>query len=103
MLAESGAARRSMTLSSMIPQSWARAWIADMIGKKNWLFFGEAETGQRSTVIYTIIESWRRHGIEPREYMRDVLTRIIETSSWQVADLTPEKWVDKKLSLKKAT
>jgi hypothetical protein len=25
-----------------------------------------------------------------------------ETTSWHVADLTPEKWVDKKLSLKKA-
>jgi transposase len=27
------------------------------IGKKNWLFFGDAEAGQRSTVIYTISEN----------------------------------------------
>jgi hypothetical protein len=27
------------------------------IGKMNWLFFGVAEAGQRSAVIYTIIES----------------------------------------------
>ena len=31
MLAESGAARRSITLSSMIPRSWARAWIAGVM------------------------------------------------------------------------
>lgn len=62
------------------------------IGKKNWLFFGDAESGQRSAVIYTIIESCRRRGIDPHEYLRDVLTRITETTSWQVADLTPGKW-----------
>jgi hypothetical protein len=72
------------------------------IGKKNWLFFGDAEAGQRSAVIYTIIESCRRRGIDPHEYLREVLTRITETTSRQVADLTPEKWADKKLSLKKA-
>ena len=53
-------------------------------------------------MIYTIIESWRRRGIDPHEYLREVLTRITETTSWQVAELTPEKWTHKKLSLKKA-
>ena len=53
-------------------------------------------------MIYTIIESCRRRGIDPHEYLRDVLTRITETTSWQVAELTPEKWAEKKLSLKKA-
>jgi hypothetical protein len=72
------------------------------IGKKNWLFFGDADAGKRSAVIYTIIESCRRRGIDPHEYLRDVLTRITESTSWQVADLTPKKWADKKLSLKKA-
>jgi hypothetical protein len=52
--------------------------------------------------FYTIIKSCHRRGIDPHEYLRDVLTRITETSNWNVADLTPEKWADKKLSLKKA-
>jgi hypothetical protein len=71
------------------------------IGKKNWLFFGDADAGKRSAVIYTIIESCRRRAIDPHEYLRDVLTRITETTNWQVAELTPEKWAEKKLSLKK--
>ncbi len=53
-------------------------------------------------MIYTIIESCSRRGIDPHEYLRDMLTRITETTNWQVADLTPGKWADKKLSLKKA-
>jgi transposase len=71
------------------------------IGTKNGLFFGDA-TRESAAPFYTIIQSCRRRGIDPHEYLRDVLTRITETSSWQVADLTPEKWADKKLSLKKA-
>ena len=35
------------------------------LGKKNWLFFGDADAGQRSAIIYSIIESCRRHDIEP--------------------------------------
>jgi transposase len=46
------------------------------LGKKNWLFFGDADAGQRSAIIYSIIESCRRHGIEPYTYLRDVLTRL---------------------------
>jgi hypothetical protein len=42
-------------------------------------------------VIYIIIKSCRRRGIAPHEYLRDVLTRITDSTSWQVADLTPEK------------
>jgi hypothetical protein len=44
----------------------------------------------------------RRRGIDPHDYLRDVLTRITESTSWQIAELTPEKWADKKPSLKKA-
>jgi hypothetical protein len=27
------------------------------LGKKNWLFIGDAEAGQRSAILYTVIES----------------------------------------------
>ena len=46
------------------------------LGKKNWLFFGDAEAGERSAILYTIIESCRRRGIDPYAYLRDVLTRL---------------------------
>jgi len=62
------------------------------IGKKNWLFFGDAEAGQRSAILYTIIESCRRRGINPYEYLRDVLTRLPYATNWNVEELTPENW-----------
>ena len=46
------------------------------LGKKNWLFIGEATAGQRSAIIYTVIESCRRRGIDPFAYLREVFTRL---------------------------
>jgi len=36
------------------------------IGKKNWLFIGEADAGQTSAILFTIIEACRRRQIDPR-------------------------------------
>jgi hypothetical protein len=69
-----------------------RAIRPTAIGKKNWLFFGEAEAGERSAIVYTIIESCRRRGIDPYAYLRDVLTRIPAMTNWQVRTITPEAW-----------
>jgi transposase len=58
----------------------------------NWLFIGQAQAGERSAIIYTIIESCRRRDIDPYAYLRDVLTRLPHATNWQVKDLTPEVW-----------
>jgi transposase len=62
------------------------------LGKKNWLFIGEAEAGERSAILYTIVECCRRRGIDPYAYLRDILTRLPHATNWQIADLTPEAW-----------
>jgi transposase len=62
------------------------------IGKKNWLFFGSEEAGQRSAVLYTLIENCRRHGVEPYTYLKDVLERLPSTTNQEVSQLTPLKW-----------
>ena len=62
------------------------------LGKKNWLFIGEAEAGERSAILYTIVECCRRRGIDPFAYLRDILTRLPTATNWQIKDLTPEAW-----------
>ena len=62
------------------------------VGKKNWLFFGDAEAGQRGAILYTIIESCRRRGVEAYAYLRDVLTRLPHLTNWQIKDITPKAW-----------
>jgi len=72
------------------------------IGKKNWLFIGDAEAGERSAILYTVVECCRRRGVDPYAYLRDVLTRLPNATNWQVAQLTPEAWAQQSNIIPKA-
>ncbi len=61
------------------------------VGKRRWLFIGHPEAGWRSAVIYTIIQSCRRYGINPQEYLTDVLGRLPSMTATQVGDLLPHR------------
>jgi transposase len=62
------------------------------LGKKNWLFIGGAQAGQRSAIIYTVVESCRRRGLDPLAYLRDVLTRLPRMTNHQIPDVLPAAW-----------
>jgi transposase len=62
------------------------------LGRKIWLFIGRREAGQRSAIIYTLIESCRRRGIEPYAYLRDILQRRPNTHLADITELTPANW-----------
>jgi transposase len=63
------------------------------VGKKNWLFIGAAEAGERSAILFTVVEACRRYGINPFEYLRDVFTRMPGMRAAEYAKLTPAAWV----------
>jgi hypothetical protein len=48
----------------------------EMADTGDWLFVGEANAGDRAAIVYTVIESCRRRGIDPYAYLKDVLTRV---------------------------
>lgn len=62
------------------------------VGKKRWLFIGHPDAGWRSAVIYTLIQSCRRYGINPQEYLTDVLQRLPTMTNSQVPELLPANW-----------
>jgi transposase len=62
------------------------------IGKKNYLFFGHPEAGERSAILYTLLENCKRESINPQEYLQDVLSRRLTTPLDQIAQLTPANW-----------
>lgn len=63
------------------------------IGKKNWLFIGHPGAGDRSAIIYSIIVSCQRFGIDPFAYLKDVLTRLPQmTNQDDLTALTPARW-----------
>jgi hypothetical protein len=62
------------------------------LGKKNWLFMGDADAGERGAILYTVIESCRRRGIDPYAYLKDVLTRLPTMTNRQIHEVTPAAW-----------
>lgn len=64
------------------------------VGKKNFLFIGSPKAGKRSAIIYSIIVSCERHGIEPLTYMREVLGELAKLgkNSKAVDHLLPSRW-----------
>jgi transposase len=59
------------------------------------LFVGNDAGGKRAAILYSLIESCKRHGINPVEYLTDVLTRIATHPAAQIADLAPANWKGK--------
>jgi hypothetical protein len=71
---------------------WSKTIRPTALGKKNWLFIGDAEAGQRSAIIYTIIESCRRRGLDSFTYLREVFTRLPKLTNRQIPDVLPAAW-----------
>jgi transposase len=70
-------------------------------GKKNWLFAGEASAGERSAIIYPLIDSCRRRGLDPYAYLRAVLTRLPNMTNRQIHEVTPQAWSKKRLPVQR--
>jgi hypothetical protein len=63
------------------------------IGKKNWLFIGHPEAGQRSAIVYSLIVSCQRHSKDPLAYLKDILTRLPRmTNQDDLRQLLPRNW-----------
>jgi hypothetical protein len=62
------------------------------LGKRNWMFIGHPEAGERSAVIYTLLGSCRRHVINPFDYLKDLFSRLPAAKITQIKEFTPAAW-----------
>jgi len=62
------------------------------LGRKNWLFAGNDHFGQVSAVLYTLIASALRHGLNPQEYLMSVLAKVGQTPMSELDQFLPDKW-----------
>jgi transposase len=56
------------------------------------LFIGHPAAGERSAVIYTLLGCCRRHGLNPFDYLKDLLTRLPSAKITEVKQFTPSEW-----------
>jgi transposase len=62
------------------------------VGRKRWLFIGHPKAGWRSAVIYSILISARRRGLNPQAYLTDILKRLPSMKITQIRELLPGNW-----------
>jgi transposase len=62
------------------------------LGRKNWLFAGSDEGGERAAAIYTLIETAKLNGVDPQAWLCDVLARLATHPAKQIDDLLPWRW-----------
>ena len=66
-----------------------RAMRPMTLGRKNWLFAGSDAGGERAAAIYTLTETAKLSGLDPEDYLRQVLDRIAEHPVKRVHELLP--------------
>jgi len=69
-----------------------RALRVVAVGRKNWLFAGSERGGHAAGIFYTLIESAKANGHNPRVYLEDVLRRLPTTLDKDLDTLMPHRW-----------
>lgn len=59
--------------------------------RKNWLFLGSEDGGERAAIILTIVASAHRHDLDVWAYLRDVLERLANGEE-HLEELLPDIW-----------
>lgn len=67
------------------------------LGMKNWLFIGSEDAGPTSAILFTLIESAKRHGLEPYAYILHLLRCLPVTTNQQIHRYTPDAVAKAKL------
>lgn len=63
-----------------------------VLGRKNWLFVGSKEAGERAAAILSLIESAKLNGHDAWAYMKDVFERLPTLKDRDLHTLLPHNW-----------
>lgn len=69
-----------------------RALRGPVTGRKNWLFAGSEGGADAAAVHFTIVHCCMNAGIDPFDYLRDVLHRLPDATPSMLRQLTPKAW-----------
>lgn len=61
------------------------------LGRKNWLFVGNVEAGERAAMLMTLVSSAKRHHLDVWMYLKNVLDRMLAGET-DYSRLVPDVW-----------
>ena len=62
------------------------------LGRSNFLFVGNEESGHDLAVLYTLVASCEKHHLNPIAYLTDVLVRVQKHPATRIEDLLPHRY-----------
>ena len=69
------------------------------LGRKNYMFAGSSKGARWAAMMYSLFASCKEQGINPREYLEDVLLRIQEVRPSRMKSLLPDAWARQRTQL----
>jgi transposase len=61
-----------------------------VIGRKNYLFAGSHEAASRTAMLYSLVGTCKMHGINPFDWLKDLLIRISDHHINRIEELLPQ-------------
>ena len=62
------------------------------LGRKNWLFVGSQQAGERAATLMSLIESAKLNGHDAWAYLKDILTKLPTWPNSRLDELLPHRW-----------
>jgi transposase len=62
------------------------------LGRKNFMFVGNEDTGQNLAMLYSLMATCEEHSVDPHAYLADVLVRLDEHPNRRIDELLPDRW-----------
>ena len=66
------------------------------LGKKNWMFVGSLKAGDSAAALFSLVQTCRAMKINPREYLEDIFTRLMDHPAKKLDELLPDQWLKAK-------
>ena len=63
-------------------------------GRKNWMFAGSEGGAATAATCFSIVASCMMAGVDPYDYLRDVLSILPDATPARVKTLTPKRWAE---------
>jgi hypothetical protein len=62
------------------------------LGRKNYMFCGNNESADRTAIIYSLLGTCKLAGVNPTQWLTDVLNRLPDHSVLRLSELLPGNW-----------
>jgi transposase len=62
------------------------------LARKSSLFFGHEQAARNFSVLYSLVQTAERNGVNAFEYLEDVLMRVQTHPANRIEELLPDRW-----------